>query len=192
MRAAMLFERLRGDMCLSSFAFLGTCRSSHREALGEMGLPGVFQFVETALPHACESRRRGRLSRGRRSVGLGDPAGLRVPGVRKRQLSLQTNGLELVPLDDVRRRSALVQDDPFQGEPTKSFLKLFARHGWSFAAPLTLGQGADWRLKVRLTRTSSNSANTSAPRARGDDPRPWPAGGAWRRCWSRASRPPGG
>jgi hypothetical protein len=71
-------------------------------------------------------------------VGLGDPAGLRVPSVSKRELPLQTNRLELVALDVVRRRSALVQNDPLESEPTKPFLKLLVRHGQSIAARLAL------------------------------------------------------
>jgi hypothetical protein len=51
---------------------------------------------------------------------------------------LQTNRLELVALDVVRRRSALVQNDPLESEPTKPFLKLLVRHGQSIAARLAL------------------------------------------------------
>jgi hypothetical protein len=111
-----------------------------------MGSPGVLRFVETAPAQYVRKPPDGRLSRGRRSEGLGDPAGLRVPGVRKRELPLQANGLELVPLDDVRRRSALVQSDSLEGEPAKSFLKLLLRHGKSFAARLRLKKTVDWRL----------------------------------------------
>src|SRR2546423_7525530 len=38
---------------------------------------------------------------------------------------------------------------------------------------------------------SSWSRGTSEPQARGGDPLRLPAGAAWRRCWSRASRPRG-
>jgi hypothetical protein len=77
---------------------------------------------------------------------LSDPAGLGRPGKRIRELSLQTNRLELVPLDDLRRRSAVIQGDSLQGEPAKPFVELLVRHEQSFAAPLTLDQGAGWRL----------------------------------------------
>jgi hypothetical protein len=120
-----------------------------------MGLPGVLRVVEAAPKQYVRKPPKGRLSRGRRSVGLGDPAGLRVPSVRKGELPLQTNRLELVALDDVRRRSALVQNDPFESEPTKSFLKLLLRHDQSIAARLRLGQGAGWRLRGAVNRPSS-------------------------------------
>jgi hypothetical protein len=95
-------------------------------------------------------------------VGLGDPAGLRRPDQREREPPLQTNGVELVSLDDVRRRSALVERDSLECEPTKSFVEVLVRHEQSFAAPLRLDQGVGWRLKVRLTLGAKRSFSTKA------------------------------
>jgi hypothetical protein len=111
-----------------------------------MGPTGVLWVVETALRRYVRKPPEGRLSRGRRSEGLGDPAGLRRPGKRKREAPLQTNGFELVSLDDVRRRSAVVEHDALECEPAKSFVELLVRHEQSIAAPLTLDQGAGWPL----------------------------------------------
>ncbi|MGZ4364747.1 MAG: hypothetical protein ACXVFD_04040, partial [Gaiellaceae bacterium] len=61
-------------------------------------------------------------------VASGDAAGLRRPGGRKREPTLHANGLEIVALEDVRGRSALVERDSLENEPTKPLVQLLVRH----------------------------------------------------------------
>ena len=63
---------------------------------------------ENRTPDRRKPPEGGRLSRGE-GVGLSDPVGRLRPDRRICQLVLQTNGLALVSLEDVRRRSAVVE-----------------------------------------------------------------------------------
>ena len=61
-------------------------------------------------PHPGQAKAaRGWAAFTRGGVGLGDPVGRLRPDRRICQLVLQTNGLALVSLEDVRRRSAVVE-----------------------------------------------------------------------------------
>src|SRR6476620_12702274 len=137
-----------------------------------MGRTGVLPVGRTA-PRTGESRQRvGRLSRGG-GVGLSDPVGRLRPDRRICQLVLQTNGLALVTLEDVRRRSAVVELKTLEDEPTKSFVQLVDGHADRFAAPPALGQAASWPPVVRLTgglQVSQNGEHASVILCGGREP----------------------